>query len=68
MNATALRIMDTDLFRSVDNDQKQERLERVCMKRIGSAEDVAKAALYLASGFSEYVTGQVLGVDGGALI
>ena len=38
------------------------------MGRIGSADEVANVALFLASGLSSYVTGQVIGVDGGMLI
>jgi 3-oxoacyl-[acyl-carrier protein] reductase len=38
------------------------------MKRIGTPADVARAALFFASDLSSYVTGQVLGVDGGMLV
>jgi 3-oxoacyl-[acyl-carrier protein] reductase len=38
------------------------------MRRIGKPEDVAKVALFLASDLSAYVTGQVIGVDGGMII
>jgi len=38
------------------------------MNRIGSPEDVAKASYFFASDLSTYVTGQVLGVDGGMII
>ena len=40
-------------------------IERVPLKRAGTPEDVANAALYLASDLSAYVTAQVIGVDGG---
>ena len=38
------------------------------MKKIGKPEDVANVALFLASDLSEYVTGQIIGVDGGMVI
>jgi 3-oxoacyl-[acyl-carrier protein] reductase len=38
------------------------------MQRIGTPQDVANTALFLASDLSAYVTGQVIGVDGGMLI
>ena len=38
------------------------------MKRIGQPEDVANAVLFLASDLSSYITGQVIGVDGGMIM
>jgi 3-oxoacyl-[acyl-carrier protein] reductase len=38
------------------------------MGRIGTPDEVAKVALFLASDLSSYVTGQVIGVDGGMLV
>ncbi len=38
------------------------------MKRIGEPNDIANAALFLASDLSNYITGQVLGVDGGMIV
>ena len=40
-------------------------LERIPLKRAGTPEDIANAALFLASDMSTYVTAQVIGVDGG---
>jgi 3-oxoacyl-[acyl-carrier protein] reductase len=43
-------------------------LDRVPLKRPGTPEDVADAVLFLASGASSYITGQVISVDGGMFI
>ena len=40
-------------------------VNRLPLKRVGNADDVAKSALFLASDLSSYITGQVLRVDGG---
>ena len=45
-----------------------EVLSSIQMKRIGKPMDVANVALFLASDLSTYVTGQVIGVDGGMII
>jgi 3-oxoacyl-[acyl-carrier protein] reductase len=43
-------------------------LQLIPLKRVGKPEDVAQAALFLASDSSAYITGQVLTVDGGMFI
>lgn len=68
VNAIAPGFIDTDMTQSLPSDKYQQRIDSIAMGHIGEAEDVANAALYLASDMAKYVTGQVLGVDGGMLI
>ena len=68
VNAIAPGFIDTDMAHSLPDDKFQLRLQSIAMGRIGSADEVAKVALFLASELSSYVTGQVIGVDGGMLI
>lgn len=64
VNAVAPGIIDTDMFRSIGKDKIQEKLRLIGMGRPGTPKEVADSCVYLASDFSQYVTGQVLGVDG----
>lgn len=48
--------------------ERQELVEEIPLKRIGTPEDIAEAALFLASGEASYITGYVLRVDGGMTI
>ncbi len=68
VNAIAPGFIDTDMAHSLPDDKFQQRLQSIAMGRIGSADEVAKVALFLASELSSYVTGQVIGVDGGMLV
>jgi 3-oxoacyl-[acyl-carrier protein] reductase len=68
VNAIAPGFIDTDMTRGLPKDKYQERMDSIKMGRIGKPEDIANTALYLASDLSTYVTGQVIGVDGGMLI
>ena len=68
VNAIAPGFIDTDMVHSLSEEKFQQRLDSSAMGRIGSADEVAKVALFLASELSSYVTGQVIGVDGGMLI
>lgn len=68
VNAIAPGFIDTDMARSIAPDKFSERVASVKMGRIGTPEEVANVALFLASDLSSYVTGQVIGVDGGMLI
>ena len=67
VNAIAPAQIDTRLTRSFSDDAKARRVARIPMGRFGEAEDVAKAALFLASDDAAYVTGHTLAVDGGYL-
>lgn len=68
VNAIAPGFIETDMAKSIGPEKYKERLNSIKMGRPGSAADVANVALFLASDLSSYVTGQVVGVDGGMLI
>jgi NAD(P)-dependent dehydrogenase (short-subunit alcohol dehydrogenase family) len=67
VNAIAPAQIDTRLTRGFSDDAKRRRTERIPMGRFGEVEEVAKAALFLASDDASYVTGHTLAVDGGYL-
>jgi 3-oxoacyl-[acyl-carrier protein] reductase len=68
VNAIAPGFIDTDMARGMPPDRYQRRLGGIGMGRIGTPEDVAGVATFLASDLSRYVTGQVIGVDGGMVL
>ena len=67
VNAIAPAQIDTRLTRGLSEDAKARRTERIPMGRFGDVDEVAKAALFLASDDASYVTGHTLAVDGGYL-
>jgi len=67
VNAIAPAQIDTRLTRSLPEDARRRRVERIPMGRFGEPEEVARAALFLASDDASYVTGHTLAVDGGYL-
>ena len=68
VNVIAPGFIDTDMTSDIPEDKYNDRLQSIKMGRAGTPEDVAGVALFLASDLSSYVTGQVVGVDGGMLI
>ncbi|WP_444633052.1 SDR family NAD(P)-dependent oxidoreductase [Cupriavidus oxalaticus] len=68
VNAIAPGFIDTDMARSIGPEKFAERVASVRMGRVGSPEEIAKVALFLASDLASYVTGQTIGVDGGMQI
>lgn len=68
VNAIAPGYIETDMIRGIPMKIHQERMDGIAMGRVGMPQDIANTALFLASDLSTYVTGQVIGVDGGMLI
>jgi len=68
VNAVAPGFIDTDMTRALDPEIFEERVASVALGRAGTPEEVAEAIAWLASDRARYVTGQVLGVDGGMVI
>ncbi len=63
-NAIAPGFIETDMTSVLSEETKKGILSQIPMKRMGSADEVANAALFLASDLSTYVSGQVLSVCG----
>ncbi len=68
VNAIAPGFINTDFIKPLSPEKYKARLDSIKMKRIGQPEDVANAVLFFASDLSSYITGQVLGVDGGMIM
>lgn len=67
VNVVAPSLVDTTLAkRLLSNDRKREMMsQRHPLKRIGESEDIANIAVFLLSEKSTWITGQIVGVDGG---
>lgn len=65
VNAIAPGFIDTAMTAALAPDIRERLAAKIGMKRTGTPEDVARTVLFLVSDLAAYVTGQVLGVDGG---
>ena len=68
VNAVAPGFIDTDMTRELTEDQRNALLQQIPLGRLGAVEDIAGAVLFLTSPLANYITGQVLVVDGGMVM
>ena len=68
VNAVSPGFIDTTMNNHLSEEEKNAFIEEVPLGRIGKPEDVANAVYFLASENADYITGQVLGVNGGYVI
>ena len=68
VNAIAPGFIETDMTAELKEPARTELLKAIPMRRFGQPEDIANAALFLASPAARYITGQVLTVDGGMVM
>ncbi len=68
VNCIAPGFIQTRMTSALTDGQKEGILKKIPMGRMGDPQDIANAAIFLASNLSDYVTGQVLTVDGGMVM
>ncbi|MFI5325396.1 MAG: 3-oxoacyl-ACP reductase family protein [Candidatus Rokuibacteriota bacterium] len=65
VNAVAPGVIETDMSRAIREGAGDEVKARILLRRFGTATEVAYAVWFLASRFADYITGEVIHVDGG---
>lgn len=65
VNCIAPGVIDTDMMSRFSDEEKAAVCEEIPVGRMGKADEVAEAVAFFASPFSSYITGQILGVNGG---
>ena len=65
VNAVAPGFIATDMTDALPEQKRQELAAQIPLERLGSADDIAYTVLFLASDQAGYITGQVIGVNGG---
>ena len=65
VNAVAPGLIETDMTRAITGSAREDWTSKIPLKRLGTPADIAAAVCFLASDEASYITGQVLGVNGG---
>lgn len=68
VNCIAPGVIETEMLSAFSEEDKNALAEETPLCRIGTPRDIAKAALFLASNDADFITGQVLGINGGFVI
>lgn len=68
VNAVAPGYIDTDMTQQLSDQQKQQVIDQIPLKKTGTVNDVTELVFFLASENNQYITGQTIHVDGGLVI
>lgn len=68
VNAVAPGLINTGLLQAIGENKIQENLKNIKMGRLGEPIDVANVLVFLASDLAGYVTGEIIGINGGATV
>ena len=68
VNCIAPGVIDTDMIKDFDDETRNALVEETPLLRLGKPEDIANAAVFLASEKASFITGQTLSVNGGFVI
>jgi len=68
VNAIAPGMIETDLIKTLSEETIAKSIKNIPLGRLGTVYEIANSALFLASDMSEYITGQIIGVDGAIIM
>lgn len=68
VNAVAPGFIDTDMNKNITPEERDAFREETPLGKIGKPDDVASLLLFLASDSADFITGQIIGCDGGAIL
>jgi 3-oxoacyl-[acyl-carrier protein] reductase len=68
VNAVAPGFIETDMTQKLNDQQRENLIKNIPLQRLGKPEDVAKVVGFLCSDDANYITGQVINVDGGMVM
>ncbi|MEI6213819.1 MAG: 3-oxoacyl-ACP reductase family protein [Desulfuromonadales bacterium] len=68
VNAITPGLTATEMTENFDDEKRKLIIQAIPLGRIGEPDDVAKAAVFLASDYSDYITGEIMDVDGGFMM
>jgi 3-oxoacyl-[acyl-carrier protein] reductase len=68
VNAVAPGFIDTEMVQGIPEKVRQKLLDQIPLRRFGTAEEVARAVIYLCSADGDYITGAELSINGGLLM